>query len=132
MSNTSIFGLMLAGALSVALTSVSSAHAQTTLGGAKPQQSKIGGGAKPPPVVGGATIHTPPSPPKIGPVVNVAKPGSTGALTPGSAGATRSAGQVAGNTGTHPSFSPPNKGGAVVTSNMKCTGGECTPRVPKP
>jgi hypothetical protein len=135
MNTTSIKRLMLAGVFAIAFAGVSPADAQSTLGGAKPQPNKIGGIAKPPPVVGGATIHTPPpAPPKIGPVVNVAKPGSTGALTPGSASTSRLGGQVAGNPAPRPSFTPPNKGGPVVTasSTPKCATGTCAPKGPKP
>jgi hypothetical protein len=135
MNTTTIIKLTLAGVVGIAFTSVSSAYAQSTLGGAKTQQSKIGGIAKPPPVVGGAVIHTPaPTPPKVGSVVNIAKPGSVGTPTPGSMGAMRPGGQTAGSTGAHPPFTPPNKGGTVVTasSNLKCANGACASRGPKP
>jgi hypothetical protein len=50
--NTQTIKLILAGSLGIALASTSPALAQTTLGGAKTQQNKIGGVAKPAPVVG--------------------------------------------------------------------------------
>ena len=133
MNNTTI-RLMLTAALGLAITNVPSVDAQTTLGGARPQQNKIGGLAKPAPVVGGATVHAyAPVPPKP-PVVNFAnKPGTT---SPGSIGAVRPLGQTAGNPPPHPLFTPPNKGksNTVVgaSSNLKCSGGACTSRGVKP
>ncbi len=122
----------LVGALALAVSDAG--FAQSTLGGAKPQQNKIGGIAKPPPVVGGATVHTysPPTPSKPGPVVNLAnKPGT---LTPGSTALSKPPGQTAGNAMQHPPFTPPGKGSAVVTasSNLKCAGGACASKGPKP
>ncbi len=120
---------LLAGVLALAVSDVG--FAQSTLGGAKAQQNKIGGIAKPPPVVGGATVHTssPPNPPKPGPVVNLAN--KPGALTPGATGLS---GPTAGNTAPHPPFTPPGKGSTVVStsSNLKCAGGACTSKGPKP
>ena len=61
--NTPTIRLILATAFGIAVATAAPALAQSTLGGAKPQQNKIGGVAKPAPVVGGAVIHTP-TPPK--------------------------------------------------------------------
>ena len=127
---------LLAGALALAVSD--RGFAQSTLGGAKPQQNKIGGIAKPPPVVGGATIHatSPPNPPKPGPVVNLAnKPGAlTQGSSMGSTGSSKLSGQTAGNTAPHPPFTPSGKGGTVVSasSNLKCAGGACMSKGPKP
>ena len=129
-------GWLLAGALAIAVAGISPAGAQTTLGGAKPQQNKIGGVAKPAPVVGGATIHTatPPAPPKPGPVIGATKPGTTGTGTPGATGASTPPGQIAGNTRPTPPVTPPSKGPSVVTasSNVKCASAACTSKGPKP
>src|ERR1700731_1261821 len=81
MNSATTIRLMLVGSLGIALAGTSPTSAQTTLGGAKTQQNKIGGVAKPAPSVGGAVIHTPP-PPKPGPVVNTVKPTSPGVTTP--------------------------------------------------
>jgi hypothetical protein len=114
----------------LALAASDTGFAQSTLGGAKPQQNKIGGVAKPAPVVGGATAHatSPLGPPKPGPVVNLAN--RPGALTVGSTGASKPPSQTAGNT--HVPFT--GKSGTVVSasSNLKCAGGACTSRGPKP
>ena len=124
----------LVGAL--ALTVSDTSFAQSTLGGAKQQQNKIGGVAKPPPVVGGAIVHTalPPNPPKPAPVVNLAnKPGAlTQGSSIGSTGLSNPSGQTAGNTAPHPPLTPPGKGGAVVSSNLKCAGGACASKGVKP
>ena len=123
---------LLVGTLALAVSDTG--FAQSTLGGAKQQQNKIGGVAKPPPVVGGAIVHTalPPNPPKPAPVVNLAN--KPGALTPGSTGLSNLSGQTAGNTAPHPPFTPPGKGSAVVSasSNLKCAGGACASKGPKP
>jgi hypothetical protein len=121
---------LLVGALALAVSDTS--FAQSTLGGAKQQQNKIGGIAKPPPVVGGAAVHaySPPNPPKPAPVVNLAN--KPGALTPGSTGPSNPSGQTAGNTAPHPPLTSPGKGGAVVSSNLKCAGGACASKAPKP
>jgi hypothetical protein len=123
---------LLAGALAWAVSDTG--FAQSTLGGAKPQQNKIGGIAKPPPVVGGATVHTPspPNPPK--PVVNLAnKPGAlTQGSSMGSTGLSTPPGQTAGNAAPHPPLTPPGKGGTVVSSNLKCAGGACVSKGVKP
>jgi hypothetical protein len=122
---------MLLGTLGIFIANGAPADAQSTLGGAKTQQNKIGGVAKPAPVIGGAAIHTPPpTPPK--PVVNIAKPGSSGTPTPGTTGNTAAAmGQTPGPR-PNPPVTPPNKGGAVVTSNLKCASGACASKGPKP
>ena len=127
MNNKAMIGLMLAGALGMAGADMSSASAQSTLGGAKTPQNKIGGVAKPAPVIGGATVH-PYSPPRPAPVIGIAKQGSPGPVTPGISGAT------AGNTRPNPPVNPPNKGKPVVTavSNLKCASGACTSKGPKP
>jgi hypothetical protein len=118
----------LIGALALAVSDAG--FAQSTLGGSKPQQNKIGGVAKPPPVVGGATVHTasPPTPPKPGPVINLAnKPGPT----PGSTGATMPQGPTANNARPNPPVTPPSNKGAKI-ANLKCSGGACTSKGPKP
>ena len=81
MNAPTMFKLMLAGSLAIAVASTSSAMAQTTLGGAKTQQNKIGGVAKPAPAVGGAVVHTPTPPPPPKPVVNAVKPTSPSVTT---------------------------------------------------
>jgi hypothetical protein len=127
--NTPTIRLTLAFAFGIAVTTASPALAQSTLGGAKTQQNKIGGVAKPAPVVGGAVIHTPPqpTPPKPGPVVNTVKPTSPGVVTPSTSAA----------LGQTPALRPnppitPLKPGPVVTSNLKCANGACTSKGPKP
>jgi hypothetical protein len=124
--NTSTISLILAATLAIA--SVSPALAQSTLGGAKNQQNKIGGAAKPAPVVGGAVIHTPtpPIPPKPGPVANTVKPTSPGMVTPSTTG------NAALNQRSNPPVTTPKPTGAVVTSNLKCANGACTSKGPKP
>ena len=79
---TQTIRLLVAGALGIAFVGAPPALAQTTLGGAKTQQNKIGGVAKPAPVVGGAVIHTPPPPPPPKPMVNTFKPAAPGVVTP--------------------------------------------------
>src|ERR1700753_3389849 len=126
MNNTTL-KWMLNGALGIFIASVVPLQEQSTLGGAKTQQNKIGGVAKPAPVIGGAAIHTPPpTPPK--PVVNIAKPASPG-VTP--TANTAALGQ-APRPRAKPPAPPPNKGGAVVTSNLKCASGACVSKGPKP
>jgi hypothetical protein len=129
---TETIRLMLAGSLGIAIAGVSPAWAQSTLGGAKTQQNKIGGVAKPAPVVGGAVIHTPPppNPPKPGPVVNTVKSTSPGVTTPGLT-SNAALNQPAGPR-PNPPVTPPNKGGPVVTSNLKCANGVCTSKGQKP
>ena len=119
MNNTTMKWMFL-GALGIFIAGVSPAQAQSTLGGAKTQQNKIGGVAKPAPVIGGATIRTPPpTPPK--PVVNVAKPASPG-VTP--TASTAALGQ-APSPRPNPPVTPPNKSGPVVTSNVRCSSDTC-------
>jgi hypothetical protein len=119
---------ILAAAFGILIANVSSADAQSTLGGAKIQQNKIGGVAKPAPVIGGATIHapSPPAAPKPLPVVGLAKPGAPGAVTPMANSAALGQTPRPG-----PSVIQP-KSGPVVTSNLKCASGACSSRVPKP
>jgi hypothetical protein len=128
--NNATLKWMAIGALGIFIANVAPADAQSTLGGAKTQQNKIGGVAKPAAVIGGAAIHTPalPTPPKPGPVVNIAKPGSTG-VTP--TANTAAMGQAPGPH-PNPPVTAPNKGGAVVTSNLKCGSGACASKGPKP
>ena len=119
MNNTTM-KWMLTGALGIFIASVVPVQAQSTLGGAKTQQNKIGGVAKPAPVIGGAAIHTPPpTPPK--PVVNIAKPASPG-VTP--TANTAALGQAPGPR-PNPPVTPPNKSGPVVTSNVRCSSDTC-------
>ena len=121
---------MVIGALGIFAAGIAPAQAQSTLGGAKTQQNKLGGVAKPAPVIGGAAIHAPPpTPPK--PVVNFAKPGSPGMVTPNTTANTAALGQAPGPH-PNPPVTPPNRGGAVVTSNLKCASGACTSRGPRP
>jgi hypothetical protein len=125
---TTLIRLTLTAALGIAVADVSQVQAQSTLGGARPQQSKIGGVAKPAPVVGGATVHaySPPKPP--GPIINFAnKPGTpkTGTTTPSALAATNSRPPNA------PVITPiPNKNGKVA--NLKCVSGACMSRGAKP
>jgi hypothetical protein len=128
MNNKAILRLMLAGAFGVAAAGISTADAQSTLGGAKPQQNKIGGVAKPAPVIGGANVHAPPPPPK--PVASTTKPGTTG-MTANTTVQGQTQAQTSG-TRPNPPATPPGKGGTVVTSNLKCSGGACTSKGTKP
>ena len=130
MNRNTTIRLMLTAALGIALANVSPANAQSTLGGAKQQQNKIGGVAKPAPVVGGAVVHTPSPPtPKPAPVIGTIKPASPGGAVPTT---TANAPGQASTPRPNPPITTPRKTGAVVTSNMKCTGGACTSTVPKP
>ena len=125
--NNATLKWMAIGALVIFVANVAPADAQSTLGGAKTQQNKLGGVAKPAPVIGGAAIHTPPpTPPK--PVVNIAKPASPG-VTP--TANTAALGQAPGPR-PNPPVTAPNKGGPVVTSNLKCASGACASKGPKP
>jgi hypothetical protein len=120
--------LTLAAAVGITLAIASPAWSQTTLGGAKTQQNKIGGVAKPAPVVGGTAVHTPSPPPPPKPaVVNAVKP--VGTVTPSTTSAGLS--QPPGPR-PNPPVTPPKPGGAVVTSNLKCANGVCTSKGPKP
>jgi hypothetical protein len=125
--NMPIIRLTLAAALGIAVATAAPALAQSTLGGAKPQQNKIGGVAKPAPVVGGAVIHTP-TPPKPATVVSTVKPTSPGVVTP----STTSSAALSQPPGPRPNppVTPPKP--PVVTSNMKCANGACTSKGPKP
>jgi hypothetical protein len=128
MNNNTMIKLVLTAALGAAIASVPSAYAQSTLGGAKQQQNKIGGVAKPAPTLGGAVVHapSPPAPKPPAPTVNLAsKPGSTGTPTP------TTTANAQGQAPTPP-VTTSKKSGAVVTNNMKCSGGACTSVVPKP
>src|ERR1700679_614766 len=78
--NTPMIRLTLAAAFGIAIASP--AFAQSTLGGAKTQQNKIGGLAKTAPVIGGAATP-PPSPAKPGAVVNTVSPTSPAATPSG-------------------------------------------------
>jgi hypothetical protein len=131
--NKTTIGWMLACALGIAIAGISPSDAQSTLGGAKPQQNKIGGVAKPPVVVGGATTHatTPPTPPKPAPVIGMTKPGSP---TPAATGASSPPAQTAGNPRPNPPPTPSNKSSVVVTasSTPKCASGTCPPKSPRP
>ena len=124
---------MAIGAFGIFIAGIAAVQAQSTLGGAKTQQNRLGGVAKPAPVIGGAAIHTPAPiiPPKPRPVVNIARPGATGMVTPNTTANAATLGQAAGPH-PNPPVTPPNKGGAVVTSNLKCASGACTSKGPKP
>lgn len=130
MNNTTLKRMAIV-AVGLFIAGVIPADAQSTLGGAKTQQNKIGGVAKPPPVIGGATIRTlpPPTPPKPGPVVNIARPASTGMVTPSTTANAAALGQA---PHPNPALTPPNRGGPGMTSNLKCASGACTSRGPKP
>jgi hypothetical protein len=124
MNNKTAIGWMLAGMLALSCADVSPASAQTSLGGAKAPQNKIGGVAKPAPVLGGAP-RTPSSVslPKPAPVTGMTKPVTTGTVaTPGQTFGARQ----------NLSGAPTNRSGAVVTSNLKCASGACTSRGSKP
>src|ERR1700755_674628 len=99
---------ILVGALSVALAATASVQAQTTLGGAKTQQNKIGGVAKPAPVVGGAAIHTPPPPPPPKPMINTSKPAAPGVVAPNTT-TSATLGQPPGPK-PNPPIAPPKSG----------------------
>ena len=119
--NARFIRLMLAGALGLAVASTSPVLAQTTLGGAKNQQNKIGGVAKPAPVVGGSAIRTPP------PVIGTVKP--MGTATPNAT--TNPLTQPPGPRPSPPVVAP-KPASPVVTSNLKCANGACTSRGVKP
>ena len=135
MTHGAIITSVLAGAFVVAVAGASPAVAQSTLGGARTPQNKIGGAAKPPPVIGGATIHTttPPNPPKPGPVVGMSKQGTTGGgtLTSGGNGTPATASLPSGPSKPNPPVTPPKTSNMVVsTSNLKCASGACVARKP--
>jgi hypothetical protein len=122
MNNNTAIRWILAGVLGLPCAVAPSVYAQTSLGGAKTPQNKIGGVAKPAPVLGGAP-QVPPSPPKPAPVIGMTKPVSAGnAMTPGQTLGARQ----------NPPVAQPNRNGTVITSNLKCASGACTPRGSKP
>jgi hypothetical protein len=128
MKNEAILRCMLAGALAISVASPT--FAQSTLGGAKTPQNKIGGAAKAAPVVGGANLRTssPPAPPKPGVTATATKPGSAPA-SPGimPSGQTHAAGNVRPNP---PAVTSPNRSATIA--NLKCASGACTARGGKP
>lgn len=122
---------ILLGAFAVGFSDPSSA--QSALGGAaKTKQSTLGGAAKPAPVVGGAT--TP------GSMTGATKSGAVGVTKPTAVGGTPTPGSTGSATPTstvsaakpNPPVAPPNKGGPVVTSNLKCAAGACAAKGSKP
>ena len=122
--------VMVASALCVLSADLPSAYAQSTLGGAKTPQNKIGGVAKPVPVIGGAShLSSPPALPKPGPVLGMAKPGAPGPVKPN---ITSNAGLSSGPPRANPLVTSPNRSGPVVSSNLKCASGACSSRGPKP
>jgi hypothetical protein len=125
--NTQMIRLLLAIGLSAAFAGTSPTLAQTTLGGAKTQQNKIGGVAKPAPVVGGAVIQTPPPPLPPKPMFNTFKPATPGVVAP-STTTSATLGQPPGLR-PNPPVTPPKP---VVTSNLKCANGVCISRGAKP
>jgi hypothetical protein len=129
--NNATMKWMVVAALGLFIADAAPLAAQSTLGGAKTQQNKIGGVTKPAPVIGGAAIHTPPPPTPPKPVVGMVKPASPGTPTPGALGA-MPPGPTAGAPRPNPLVTPPNKSGPAVTSNLKCAAGACTSRGPKP
>jgi hypothetical protein len=125
--NNNAMKWILAGAIGVSLAAAASVQAQSTLGGAKPQQNKIGGVAKPAPVIGGANTDAPaPNSLKSGPVANVAKPSTS---TPGSPGTSTPSGPTISNTRPNPQ---PIQGKGTSVANLKCSGGACTSKGPRP
>ena len=102
--------------------------AQNALGGpAKTKQSAIGGASKPAPVIGGATT-SPSTVTKPAAVSGVTKPMSAGAVTGSSIGNPTTPRPTVGPVKQSLPASQPNKGGTVVTSNLKCGGGACVAR----
>jgi hypothetical protein len=120
----------LVGALALAVSDTG--FAQSTLGGARQQQNKIGGIAKPAPVVGGAAVHTslPPNPPRPGPVINLVNKPAT--MTPGSTGAATLAGQAAGTTAPRAPLVAQGKSSTVASPGLKCASGACVSKGAKP
>jgi hypothetical protein len=116
--------VMLLGACAIGLSYPSAA--QNAVGGAtKAKPSTLGGAAKPGPMIGGATTQSPVGgTPKQNPIVGTAKQSSIGsAITPSTTG---------GAARQNPPVVPPNKGGPVVTSNLKCATGACVAKGTKP
>ena len=116
--------MLLVGACAIGLSYPSAA--QNAVGGAtKTKQSTLGGAAKPGPVIGGATTQSSVGgTPKQNPIVGTAKQSSIGsAITPSTTG---------GAARQNPPVVPPNKGGPVVTSNLKCAAGACVAKGTKP
>jgi hypothetical protein len=112
-----------------------SASAQNALGGpTKPKQSTLGGAATPGPAIGGAPKQaTVGSTTKQSSIGGVTKQGSVGGSpTPGSTGSATTPTSTAGMTKQNPPVAPPNKGGPVVTSNLKCAAGACVAKGKKP
>jgi hypothetical protein len=124
MKNNAMVTVMLLGACAIGFSYPSAA--QNAVGGAtKAKQSTLGGAAKPGPVIGGATTQSPAGgAPKPNPIGGNAKQSSIGStITPSTTG---------GAVGQNPPVVPPNKGGPVVTSNLKCAAGACVAKGPKP
>jgi hypothetical protein len=124
MKNNAMVTVMLLGACAMAFSYPSAA--QNAVGGAtKTKQSTLGGAAKPGPVIGGATTQSPVGgAPKQNPIGGTAKQSSIGsAITQGTTG---------GAVRQNPPVVPPNKGGPVVTSNLKCATGACVAKGTKP
>jgi hypothetical protein len=104
--------------------------AQNALGGpAKPKQSAIGGAPKPAPAIGGtaSSASTITKPPAMG---GVTKPTSAGLAATGNSigNPTTPRPTVGGTVKQSLPITQPNKGGTVVTSNLKCGGGACVAR----
>jgi hypothetical protein len=124
MKNNAMVTVMLLGACAMAFSCPSAA--QNAVGGAtKGKQSTLGGAAKPTPVIGGATTQSPVGgAPKQNPIGGAAKQSSIGsAIAPTTTG---------GAARQNPPVVPPNKGGPVVTSNLKCAAGACVAKETKP
>jgi len=133
MKNNAMVTVMLLGACAIGSSYPSAA--QNAVGGAtKAKQSTLGGAAKPGPVIGGATTQSPVvGAPKQNPIGGTAKQGSIGGTaTPGSTGSAGTPGSTAGAMKQNPPIVPPNKGGPVVTSNLKCAAGACVAKGTKP
>jgi hypothetical protein len=124
---------MLLGAFAIDVSHPTSA--QNAVGGAaKTKQSTLGGAAKRGPVIGGATTQSSVvGAPKQNSIGAATKQGSIGGTaTPGSTGSAATPGSTAGAMKPNPPVAPPNKGGTVVTSNLKCAAGACVAKGTKP
>jgi hypothetical protein len=133
MKNRAIVMVTMLGVFAFGFSQPSSA--QTAIGGpTKPKQSTLGGAAAPAPVIGGATKQGPAgSTTKLTSVGGVTKQGSVGGTaTPGSTGSAMAPSSTAGAAKQNPPVAPPNKGGPVVTSNLKCAAGACVAKGTKP